>query len=147
MCAEHNWRGGLSLTRDGGGQPEGCAGSAPASAHWGRSAARHDLGRALRRSGAGSKTAGARGGSGAPSRRTRKSTLARGTKGKRKNKLHIACEKQLLWSEIRVQKVRKEAAKDSLSTSPLSLTEEGTPHAPLTQLHPDRLHPLFSPQN
>lgn len=66
------------LTPGEGGRPAVSAGSAPASVHSGRNAARHDHDLALRKYGEGNKSAGAHGGSDAPSHRTRKSGLVGG---------------------------------------------------------------------
>lgn len=85
------------LTPGAGGQPAACAGTAPASARWGRSAARRGRGPARTRCGAGSRSAAARGDSDAPSRGTRKSTLGEGTDRwrKRGNK-----ERELVLSRL-----------------------------------------------
>lgn len=82
-CERPRPQRGPALTPGAGGRPAASGGSAPASARWGRSAARRDLARAPRRCGAASRSAGARGGSDAPSRRTRTSALG-GQKKKKK---------------------------------------------------------------
>lgn len=79
-------KGHSRLTPGEGGQPAVSAGSAPASVHWGRNAARHDPGLARRKYGEGNKSAGAHGGSDAPSHRTRKSGLVGGNKERRRRK-------------------------------------------------------------
>lgn len=129
-----------SLTPGVGGRPAVCAGSAPASARWGHSAARHDPGPAPRKSAEGSRTAGARGGSDAPSRRTRKSTLAANEEGKSERRRRDRRGKSE-WKE-RKEKKRDKWLKTARSTSSVSCWQMSMP--PFATAHTSHLIPLFS---